>query len=96
MPAGNNSWRTGPVDRLIVIWFTLTITSVVLSIVLLGASNTFSSVDFSDTSTTSARQLSDHAAATALSTLVGTAANIVMILVVRALGARHMRLTHER
>jgi len=96
VPAGSNSWRTGPVDRLIVVWFTLTVTGVVLSIVLLGASNIFSGVDLSDSSTTFARQLSDHAAGTALSTLVGTAASIVLILVLRAIGARHMRLTHER
>ncbi len=93
--AGDVAWRSQTVDRSIVVWFALTLASALLSLVLLGAGGLFSEVDLGDSSTTFAKQLTEHATGTAVSTLVSLAANVVFISVIRSLSARHMRLTHE-
>lgn len=93
--AGDTSWKSRPVDQLIVVWFVLSVVGAAMSITVLGAGGLLNDVDLGDSSVTFAKQLRDHAAGTAVSTLVSLAANVVFIFVIRALSARHMRLTRE-
>lgn len=93
--AGDTSWRSRSIDQSIIVWFALTVAGSVMSLVFVGAGGVVGDVDLGDSSTTFAKQLSDHAAGTAASTLVSLAANVAFIFVIRTLSARHMRLTHE-
>ena len=96
---GDPTWKSRPVSPLITAWFVVSLVGQLAAIAASAAAvgSVIGNFDpnASDDATTLAKQFADQAAFIIPGALVSAAASVLLIMVVRALGARHMRLTRE-
>jgi hypothetical protein len=91
---GDQSWKSRTVLPIITTWFVTMIVGTLVGLLGIGrlimrSFNTDSDVDVV------AKNLSDGYVVNAIGGLVGIAAGVILVLIIRQLAARHMRLTRE-
>jgi hypothetical protein len=96
---GDPTWKSRPVSSLITAWFVVNLVSQLAAIAASAAAigSLIGSFDpnAADDATTLAKQFADQANFIIPGALISAAASVLLIMVIRALGARHMRLTRE-
>ena len=90
---GDQRWKSGSVNTLVVAWFVLTLAQVALAFGS-GFTNAYG-INVGSDSDTYAEALADHLPFVLLSGSAGIASAILMILIIRRMTARHMSATRE-
>lgn len=95
---GDGRWRQGPVSPLVTTWFVLTVVQAVAS-ALVGAQAVTRSfgggVGMANDAEAVAESITSGLPAVVIAGVVGVAATIVLVAIIRQLGERHMRATGE-
>jgi hypothetical protein len=92
---GDPTWKQRPVSPLITGWFVANLVGQFASIVAVGSVMSNFDPNAADDATTLAEQFADQADFIIPGAVLSLVASVLLILVIRALGARHMRLTRE-
>ena len=92
---GDPTWKSRPVSPLITAWFVVNLIGQLTSIAAVGSVIGNFDPNASDDAPTLAKQFADQADFIIPGALISAAASVLLIMVIRALGARHMRLTRE-
>lgn len=92
---GDPAWKSRPVSPLVTAWFVTNLVGQLASIAAAGSVMSNFDPDAADDATTLAKQFADQSGYIIPGTILALAASVLLIMVVRALSARHMRLTHE-
>lgn len=92
---GDPTWKSRPVSPLITAWFVVNLIGQLTSIAAVGSVIGNFDPNAADDATALAEQFTDQAAFIIPGALISTAASVLLIMAIRALGARHMQLTRE-
>lgn len=92
---GDPTWESRPVSPLITAWFVVNLIGQLASFAAVGSVIGNFDPNAADDAATLAKQFTDQADFIIPGALISTAASVLLIMTVRALGARHMRLTRE-
>jgi len=92
---GDPTWKSRPVSPLITAWFVVSLVSQLAAIAAVGSVIGNFDPNAADDAPTLAKQFADQADFIIPGALISAAASVLLIMVIRALGARHMRLTRE-
>lgn len=92
---GDPTWKSRPVSPLITAWFVVSLVGQLASIAAVGSVIGNFDPNATDDAPTLAKQFVDQADFIIPGALISAAASVLLIMVIRALGARHMRLTRE-
>jgi hypothetical protein len=92
---GDPTWKSRPVTPLITAWFVVNLVNQLASFAAVGSVIGNFDPNAADDATTLAKQFADQADFIIPGAILSLIAGVLLILVVRALGARHMRLTRE-
>ncbi|MEI6402214.1 MAG: DUF4328 domain-containing protein [Actinomycetota bacterium] len=92
---GDPTWKQRPVSPLVTAWFVANLVGQLASIVAVGSVMSNFDPNAADDATTLAKQFTDQADFIIPGAILSLVASVLLIMVIRALGARHMRLTRE-
>lgn len=92
---GDPTWKSRPSSPLITAWFVVNLVGQLTSFAAVGSVIGNLDPNAADDATTLAKQFTDQSAFVIPGALISAAASVLLIMSIRALGARHMRLTRE-
>ena len=92
---GDPTWKSRPVSPLITAWFVVSLVGQLASIAAVGSVIGNFDPNSADDAPALAKQFTDQAAFIIPGAILSLVASVLLIMIIRALGARHMRLTRE-
>jgi hypothetical protein len=92
---GDPTWKSRPVSPLITAWFVVSLVGQLASIAAVGSVIGNFDPNSADDAPALATQFTDQAAFIIPGAILSLVASVLLIMIIRALGARHMRLTRE-